>query len=68
MELVSLFLNSEQNSLTGQTLTWLGESLVKVTALVLHTQGRVYNEVGVSIIGTCSKKAGLPLKLHAVQV
>ena len=54
-------------SLAGQTLTWGGESLVKF----LLGFGVAYSAAGYlikNIIGTCSEKAGLLLKCHALQV
>ena len=43
-----------------------GESLVRLWCCVLSS--RVLNEVGVNMIGTCSEKAGLPLKHLALGV
>ena len=41
---------------------------IPIRHLYCILSSRVPNEVGVNIIGTCSEKAGLPLKHHALQV
>ena len=45
------------SSLAGQTLTWGGEpGQIPVRLCYCILSNRVSNEVGVSIIGTCSEK------------